>query len=464
MTFLELYACDHQCYGDVSPDYCTVRGYPIAQSLERRVAMKELQGKGTTSSRTSDISNKAAKAKKGKGKGKGKRSKTGPPDDDEEALFGQSPRRGDDEDDMFAERGGGMFSSSNGLFDDDDDDNEGGLFAETEKPKQKAKARAGSMFDDDADEENEDDNLSVERKPSDSRPRTRSGKQLPKGAVSVFGDGGDILASAKLESSGTHVVKKPTAQTSEKKAGGGGGGGLFDDDEEDDLFGGAPVKVEAASKAKPATKTQPAKKKVNLFADEEDEEDDLFGSMAAPTSRTKTHSNVGLTVEGYDEEKEVEDRKHQDEERMRKASVEKKLPAGAVSLFGKGPNPMVAALKKRQGLPSDSEEEDKQEWSDNEDRLSGGSSNQSGSVPSLTSKPATGSGGGGGSGGIFADDEDNEDSSLFSASIGGGRYVLGRKISGMVTAQSSTHSYLAVDGDRAAELNGRRLTFSVMSF
>ena len=38
---------------------------------------------------------------------------------------------------------------------------QGGLFAETEKPKQKAKARAGSMFDDDADEENEDDNLSV---------------------------------------------------------------------------------------------------------------------------------------------------------------------------------------------------------------------------------------------------------------------------------------------------------------
>ena len=58
------------------------------------------------------------------------------------------------------------------------------------------------------------------------------------------------MASAKLESSGTHVVKKPTAQTSEKKAGGGGGGGLFDDDEEDDLFGGAPVKVEAASKGK----------------------------------------------------------------------------------------------------------------------------------------------------------------------------------------------------------------------
>ena len=47
--------------------------------------------------------------------------------------------------------------------------------------------------------------------------------------------------------------------------------------------------------------------------------------MAAPTSRTKTHSNVGLTVEGYDEEKEVEDRKHQDQERMRKASVEKKV-------------------------------------------------------------------------------------------------------------------------------------------
>ena len=53
-------------------------------------------------------------------------------------------------------------------------------------------------------------------------------------------------------------------------------------------------------------------------------------------------------------------------------------------------------------------------------------------MPSLTSKSATGSGGGGGSGGIFADDEDNEDSSLFSASIGGGRYVLGRKLSGMV--------------------------------
>ena len=54
------------------------------------------------------------------------------------------------------------------------------------------------------------------------------------------------MASAKVESSGTHVVKKPTAQTPVKSS--VGGGGLFDDDEEDDLFGGASVKVEAAPK------------------------------------------------------------------------------------------------------------------------------------------------------------------------------------------------------------------------
>ncbi|GFS08888.1 WASH complex subunit FAM21A [Elysia marginata] len=377
----------------------------------------------TTASKSSDVSSKAPKAgKKGKskGKGKGKRSNPAPPDDDEDDLFGKSTRPGDGDDDMFAARGGGMFSSSNGLFDDDeDDDNEGGLFADTEKPKQKTKARTGSMFDNDDEEEDEKDDMSIGRKPSDAGPRTQSGKQLPKGAVSIFGDGGDFLASSKVESSGTHSVRKPTAQNPAKKAGGGGGGGLFDDDEEDDLFGGASVvKSEAAPKAKPASKTQPAKKKVDLFADNDDEEDDLFGSMAAPTGRSKTHSNVGLTVEGYDEEKEVEEKKHQDEEKMRKASVEKKLPAGAVSLFGKGPNPMVAALRKKQGLPSNSEEEDKQEWSDNEDRRSRGSSNQFGSTPSLSGKPPLGSGGGGG--GIFADDEDDS-SNLFSAGVGGGR-------------------------------------------
>ena len=76
--------------------------------------------------------------------------------------------------------------------------------------------------------------------------------------------------------------------------------------------------------AKPSSKAQPAKKKVDLF-DDEDDEDDLFGTVAAPAGRSKAHSNVGLTVEGYDEEKEIEERKHQDEERIRKASVEKKV-------------------------------------------------------------------------------------------------------------------------------------------
>ncbi|XP_048588128.1 WASH complex subunit 2 [Nematostella vectensis] len=205
---------------------------------------------------------------------------------DEEDLFSQ-PTGGDDglvdtDGSPFAKKGG-LFSSGGGLF-DDDDDKEGGLFGDEKSEKSSIKNEQ------DEEEEEEEEEIKV------VKPRARStasGKRIPAGAVSIFGDGFLPASPAKQDSMPSTPEDKPARkQTSQ------GGGGLFDEDEDEGLFGSG------ASQKKPSNDvTQSAQKKppVDLFGgDNEEEEDDLFAGKA----------------------------------KQEQAPPQKKLPAGAVPMFG----------------------------------------------------------------------------------------------------------------------------------
>ncbi|BFZ11316.1 hypothetical protein BsWGS_14354 [Bradybaena similaris] len=296
-----------------------------------------------------------------------KHSKSIVKDDD---LFAQDNRQ-DDDDDIF-NKDRGLFSSSKGLFDDDDEDadNEGGLFADVKKPSltvQKSKEKPDSLFSDSITNEEIEDS-----KMSGDQLRTKSSRPVPTGAVSVSGKGEDLTPVPKLESSGTHTIKKPTAQPAvaskptglRTPLGGGGGGGLFDDsEEEDDLFSGASKHMETTGRKENVnTPSKATVKKIDLFDDDDDGDDDLFGTMAAAATKKKNPGNVGITVESYDEGETVKEQKLKDEQLRKQATPEKKLPPGAVSMFGKNPNPLVAALKNQQQTASSEEEEN--DWSE----------------------------------------------------------------------------------------------------
>ncbi|KAL3887964.1 hypothetical protein ACJMK2_000349 [Sinanodonta woodiana] len=230
----------------------------------------------------------------------------------EEDPFGQP----DEDDDPFGTAGGLFSSKKKGLFDEDEEEG-GGLFDDVIEKKGKEKER-----------KKKDSESDKEEKSHKARSRTSSGKNLPAGGVSIFGDdGGDLFSSVKEES-----IKEKVTPAVEKKQPSFGGGGLFEEEEEDDLFG---TQTKSTSKVKQEkTESQPVKKPVisDLFGDEEDEEDGLLGS--------------GSLV-----------KKKEDEETKPK-KTEKKLPSGAVSMFGGAPNPLNAALRQKMGLPHLSDEED----------------------------------------------------------------------------------------------------------
>ncbi|XP_041645615.1 WASH complex subunit 2C isoform X2 [Cheilinus undulatus] len=251
-----------------------------------------------------------------------------------------------DEDDLSPFGGkSGLFSGGRGLFDDDD---EGDLFSEAPKPPVTEEKKA----------QNENT-----KTPSQAPESDKPAKKIPAGAVSIFPDNNlfsSVNNSDSVESkeNGTTPKSAPTAA--------GVGGGLFDDeeDEDDDFFSGKSLK-------KPETavqeKTKP-KKAIDLF-DEDDEDEDIFSektSMPAPVQNKK--------------ESVEEPVKHPD----------KKLPAGAISMFGPGTkNLLTEGLKKRQ--QSTSEESEKSE--------------ENGAPPDVgkaavksTQKPQTR--------GLFSDDED----------------------------------------------------------
>ncbi|XP_034537772.1 WASH complex subunit 2 isoform X2 [Notolabrus celidotus] len=225
-----------------------------------------------------------------------------------------------DEDDLSPFGGkSGLFSGGKGLFDDDD---EGDLFSEAPKPPvaEEKKALTESL-------------KTTVQAPESDKPA----KKIPAGAVSIFPDtnlfsSGNDSDPVENKENGSGPKPVPTA------AGvGGGGGGLFDDEEEeeDDFFSGKSLK-----KPDPAVqeKSKP-KKAIDLF-DEDDEDGDIFSEKNSVSAPAQSKKEVVME----------EPVKH----------PEKKLPAGAISMFGPGTkNVLIEGLKKRQ--QSTSEESEKSE-------------------------------------------------------------------------------------------------------
>ncbi|XP_069548739.1 WASH complex subunit 2 isoform X2 [Brachyistius frenatus] len=234
------------------------------------------------------------------------------------------PKMDDDDEDDFSPFGGrsGLFSGGKGLFDDDD---EGDLFSEAPKPP--------------VSKEKKPLNESI-KTPAQTAESSKHGKKIPAGAVSIFPESlfssGNESGLEESKQNGTPALKfSATSNQAPTGGGGGGGGGLFDEeeDEDDDFFSDKTLKKsESAGQEKPKPK-----KAIDLFDDDED--GDIFGDKY--TTPTPTQSM-----------KEVEG------EQVK--PPEKKVPAGAISMFGPGTKSLLSeGLKKRQ--PSTSEESEKSE-------------------------------------------------------------------------------------------------------
>ncbi|KAK2824303.1 hypothetical protein Q5P01_021478 [Channa striata] len=202
------------------------------------------------------------------------------------------------EDDDFSPFGGksGLFSGGKGLFDDDD---EGDLFSEAPKPL-----------------------VSEEKK-----HKVKAQKSQLKQQILVNLEGRFHLVLLQYSQIMTCSVSTGASVA-------GGGGGLFDDEEDEDFFSGKSLKTsDSAGKVKPKPK-----KAISLF-DEDDEDSDIFSERSsAPTS---AHNKKDVVEE-------------------QGKPPDKKMPTGAVSLFGPGTKSLLSeGLKKRQ--PSTSEESEKSE-------------------------------------------------------------------------------------------------------
>lgn len=307
-----------------------------------------------------------ASKKKSKSRKEPKPAKPQAAEEDSDDMF-KPPKMMDDdddeEDDEFSPFGGksGLFSGGKGLFDDDD---EGDLFSEAPKPAVSQEKKAV--------------NESV--KSTDESAEPTKSKKIPIGAVSIFPESslfssGNNSKAEESKQNGT-PAPKTTAPSKQVPVGAvGGGGGLFDDEEDDDdFFSGKSQKKADSEKSKP-------KKAVDLFSNDDDDDDDdgdIFSDKfsAAPPPQNK---------------KEVVAEKEK--------PPEKKMPAGAISMFGPGTKSLLSeGLKKRQ--PSTSEESEKAE--------------ENGLPPDVGSaavkqpqKPQTR--------GLFSDDD--EDTQVFSTNI-----------------------------------------------
>ncbi|XP_058241911.1 WASH complex subunit 2A isoform X2 [Hemibagrus wyckioides] len=245
-----------------------------------------------------------------KRKKQGKKLPEAQVEEEDDEMF-KPPKMEDDEYSPFGGKGG-LFSGGKGLFDDE----EGDLFSEAPKKEKEQGA-------------------------SQKTERVNT-KKIPTGAVSIFPEnnlfgspnGSDSLESKENDSPVKSKVQAAREQTSL-------GSGLFGDNEDDDdFFSGKTLKKPtsaAQEKVKPKTTA-------DLFgSDEDDDEDgDIFsvGSRSAISQQSKKVA----------EEEEVVQ------------PPEKKLPAGAISMFGAGTNSLLAeSLKKRH--PSTSEDSVKSEES-----------------------------------------------------------------------------------------------------
>ncbi|XP_062256903.1 WASH complex subunit 2 isoform X2 [Platichthys flesus] len=306
---------DSDIFGDSDKedddDDGTKKTGPSSFADELAARIKGEPVKKTEGDRASLASKKKSKVRK-----EAKPSKSQAEDDSDDMFKPPKMDYDDDEDndDEFSPFGAksGLFSGGKGLFDDEDD---GDLFAEAPKPF--------------VPEETKVMNESTKNKaqtPESAKP----GKKIPAGAIPIFPDN-SLFSSAKDSDSveskvnGTPAPKTSAPSKAVPAGAGAGGGGLFDDDEEDDFFN--------AGKEKPKPKTA-----IDLF-DEDDEDVDIFGNKhSAPVPAPSKKEAV------------VEQAK----------PPEKKMPAGAVSMFGPGTKSLISeGRKKRQ--QSTSEESEKSE-------------------------------------------------------------------------------------------------------
>ncbi|XP_046852963.1 WASH complex subunit 2-like isoform X2 [Xenia sp. Carnegie-2017] len=213
----------------------------------------------------------------------------GDPVSPEDGLFGaNSP---------FSKKGG-RYSGGVGLFDDvEEEDNDQTSF----------KDDTVEISPSQVDEQHETEEKIVKESNS---PRTASGKKLPPGAVSIFGDHGPFghipIQSHEHQIEKKHVVVKQEAT----------GGSLFSDEDEDTLTSSQ----SSVSPRKPAVVVK-TKKSVDLFgADEEvDDEEDVGGLFGV---------------------------KNADKKQSESKVPKKKIPVGAQSIFGIGsPDPMFDSSK-----------------------------------------------------------------------------------------------------------------------
>ncbi|KAF6726845.1 WASH complex subunit FAM21, partial [Oryzias melastigma] len=250
-------------------------------------------------------------SKRSKGRKKSKSAASIADGEDSDDMF--KPPKMDEEDD-YSPFGGksGLFSGGKGLFDDDDEDD---LFSEKSKP---------------ASHEGKTNESLKSTTAESSKPE----KRIPAGAVSIFPDNNLFASKQDSDSeesrgSGTSAAKNNAAGAAKT-----GGGGLFDNDDEDDddfFSGNSLKKPNSVVQEKPKLK-----KAVDLFDDEDGE--DIFNEKYSPQPTQAKREAV--------------------EEKPK--SSEKKMPPGAVSVFGPGTKSLLSeGLKKRQ--PSTSEESEKSE-------------------------------------------------------------------------------------------------------
>ncbi|XP_067375929.1 WASH complex subunit 2 isoform X2 [Channa argus] len=261
------------------------------------------------------------------------------------------------EDDDFSPFGGksGLFSGGKGLFDDDD---EGDLFSEAPKPLVSEEKKALN-----------ESTRTTAQKADSGKP----GKRIPAGAVSIFPDNylfstGNDSDSVEAKENGAPALKTNAAskQVSTGASVAGGGSGLFDDEEDDDFFSGKSLKTSDSGRKE---KFKP-KKAIGLF-DEDEEDSDIFSErFSVPTP-------------AYSKNDVVEEQGK---------PPDKKMPTGAISLFGPGTKSLMSeGLKKRR--PSTSEESEKSEEN-------GPAPDVEKSVIKQNEKPQTS--------GLFSDDEDTQ--------------------------------------------------------
>ncbi|XP_066534742.1 WASH complex subunit 2 isoform X2 [Hoplias malabaricus] len=310
---------DSDIFGESDKDEDEARKDDVGQTSFADELAARIKG-DTTSKPDVDRTSLSSGPSVSKKKNKGKKLPKASVEDDKDALF-KPPKMEDDEYSPFGGKGG-LFSGGKGLFDDDDD--EGDLFSDAPKNKQ------------------------TETEKEKIVPQTTEiakTRKIPTGAVSIFPENslfGSPSTSDSLESKANDSPVKPKMQATSKPA--AIGGGLFDDDDDEDadfFSGKAPKKPISAGQEK-----QKPKKSVDLFGGDDDDDDDDEGDIFSGKSRVATTQQSKKSVE---EEEVVQ-------------TPEKKLPAGAVSMFGPGTkNLLVEGLKKRQ--PSISEESEKSEES-----------------------------------------------------------------------------------------------------